>query len=142
GRGPGCDGRSGVGGGLDPRAVRSERGDQGPGAPPPGRPRRPPRAGGGGAGHPRRPRPRSGRRGGGHAAPAPGLIVPPRQTPPGDYPLVRREAVRALSRIGGAPAARVLVGVAAHDLSAEVREEAVAALAAILREGVETGTEA
>jgi HEAT repeat protein len=50
-----------------------------------------------------------------------------------DYPLVRREAVRALSRIGGSHAARALVHASAHDLSAEVREEAVAALAEMLR---------
>ena len=52
-----------------------------------------------------------------------------------DYPLVRREAVRALGRIGGAEASRALLDASAHDLSAEVREEAVAALGAILRIG-------
>ena len=51
-----------------------------------------------------------------------------------DYPMVRREAVRALSRAGGSmAAARALLHAAAHDPSAEVREEAVAALAGILR---------
>jgi HEAT repeat protein len=50
-----------------------------------------------------------------------------------DYPLVRREAVRALARIGEPVAVRTLADVAAHDLSAEVREEAVAALAEMLR---------
>ena len=53
-----------------------------------------------------------------------------------DYPLVRREAVRALARIGGTRAARALLQVSAHDLSAEVREEAVSALAGLLRPGV------
>ncbi|MFN2545345.1 MAG: HEAT repeat domain-containing protein [Actinomycetota bacterium] len=52
-----------------------------------------------------------------------------------DYPLVRREAVRSLSRIGTTEAVRVLLQVSAHDLSAEVREEAVTALAGILRVG-------
>jgi HEAT repeat protein len=50
-----------------------------------------------------------------------------------DYPLVRREAVRALSRIGGQRAARALLEASAHDVSAEVREEAVSALAGMLR---------
>jgi HEAT repeat protein len=77
----------------------------------------------------------------GRVGPDASLLEPIAAALEDEYPLVRREAVRALMRIGGAPAARVLVGVAAHDLSAEVREEAVAALAAILREGVETGTE-
>jgi HEAT repeat protein len=54
-----------------------------------------------------------------------------------DYPLVRREAVRALSRIGGTGAARALLRASAHDLSAEVREEAVSALAGMLRSGSE-----
>jgi HEAT repeat protein len=58
------------------------------------------------------------------------------------YPLVRREAVRTLFRIGGSQAARALVGVAAHDLSAEVREEAVAALAGMLRVEGAAGAEA
>jgi HEAT repeat protein len=58
-----------------------------------------------------------------------------------DYPLVRREAVRALARTGGTHAARALLQVSAHDLSAEVREEAVAALAAMLRPS-ETAIEA
>jgi HEAT repeat protein len=50
-----------------------------------------------------------------------------------DYPLVRREAVRALSRIGGRDAVRALLWASAHDVSAEVREEAVSALAGMLR---------
>src|SRR5205085_12117034 len=51
-----------------------------------------------------------------------------------DYPMVRREAVRALSRAGGSmAAARALLDAAAHDPSAEVRAEAVTALAGILR---------
>jgi HEAT repeat protein len=58
-----------------------------------------------------------------------------------DYPLVRREAVRSLSRIGGQSAARSLVGVAAHDVSAEVREEAVAGLAGMLRARDASGAE-
>ena len=49
------------------------------------------------------------------------------------YPMVRREAVRALSRAGGAVAARGLLDAAAHDPAAEVREEAVAALAILVR---------
>ena len=57
-----------------------------------------------------------------------------------DYPLVRREAIRALSRIGGPDAARALVRASAHDLSAEVREEAVAALAGMLRASGATGS--
>jgi HEAT repeat protein len=52
-----------------------------------------------------------------------------------DYPLVRRGAVRALARIGGTQAARALLRASAHDLSAEVREEAVSALASLLRAG-------
>ena len=59
-----------------------------------------------------------------------------------DYPLVRREAVRALARIGGPTAARALLQVSAHDLSAEVREEAVGALAEMLRMERATGLEA
>ncbi len=51
-----------------------------------------------------------------------------------EYPLVRREAVRALRDIGGSRAAVALVEVAGHDTSAEVREEAVAALGALVRE--------
>jgi polysaccharide biosynthesis protein PelF len=49
-----------------------------------------------------------------------------------DYPQVRREAVRALARLGGSKAGRALVAAVAQDPSAEVREEAVAALAALL----------
>lgn len=49
-----------------------------------------------------------------------------------DYPQVRREAVRALARLGGSRAGRALVAAVAQDPSAEVREEAVAALAALL----------
>jgi hypothetical protein len=49
-----------------------------------------------------------------------------------EYPQVRREAVRALQRFGGTQAARALTEVAVHDPSAEVREEAVAALATLL----------
>src|SRR5437867_8599536 len=52
-----------------------------------------------------------------------------------DYPLVRREAVRALARLGGPEAVKALVTASAHDLSAEVREEAVSALAGMLRRG-------
>lgn len=50
-----------------------------------------------------------------------------------DYPLVRREAVRALGRRGDEEAARVLLRAAAHDPAAEVREEAVSALAGMMR---------
>ncbi|MBI4261846.1 MAG: GT4 family glycosyltransferase PelF [Actinobacteria bacterium] len=57
-----------------------------------------------------------------------------------EYPQVRREAVRALQRLGGTQAARALTEVAVHDPSAEVREEAVAALAALLGgEAMENG---
>jgi len=56
-----------------------------------------------------------------------------------DYPLVRREAVRALARVGGRQASRALLGASAHDVSAEVREEAVSALAGMLR-GLGTAT--
>jgi len=55
-----------------------------------------------------------------------------------DYPLVRREAVRALGRIGGAQAVRAVLHASAHDVSAEVREEAVSALAGMLRSGTTT----
>ena len=51
-----------------------------------------------------------------------------------EYPLVRREAVRALGEIGSGRATHALIEVAGHDPSAEVREEAVAALGALLRE--------
>jgi len=50
-----------------------------------------------------------------------------------DYPLVRRQAVRALGRRGDEEAARVLLRAAAHDPAAEVREEAVSALAGMMR---------
>jgi hypothetical protein len=49
-----------------------------------------------------------------------------------DYPVVRRQAVRALKEAGGPQATRALLEVANQDPSAEVREEAVAALAAML----------
>jgi hypothetical protein len=51
-----------------------------------------------------------------------------------DYPVVRRQAVRALKEVGGPQATRALLDVANQDPSAEVREEAVGALAAMLRE--------
>ena len=50
------------------------------------------------------------------------------------YPMVRREVVRALRSTGSSFATETLIKVAAHDPSAEVREEAVAALGALLRE--------
>ena len=50
------------------------------------------------------------------------------------YPMVRREVVRALRTTGSSFATETLIKVAAHDPSAEVREEAVAALGALLRE--------
>jgi hypothetical protein len=51
-----------------------------------------------------------------------------------DYPVVRRQAVRALKEVGGPRATKALLEVANQDPSAEVREEAVGALAAMLRE--------
>jgi hypothetical protein len=51
-----------------------------------------------------------------------------------EYPLVRREAVRALREIGSSQATEALIEVAGHDPSAEVREEAVAALGQLVRE--------
>jgi hypothetical protein len=51
-----------------------------------------------------------------------------------EYPLVRREAVKALREVGSAKATEALIEVAGHDPSAEVREEAVAALGAMIRE--------
>ena len=51
-----------------------------------------------------------------------------------EYPLVRREAVRALKDVGSSKATEALIEVAGHDPSAEVREEAVAALGAMVRE--------
>ena len=50
-----------------------------------------------------------------------------------DYPMVRREAVRALRSARSSPAAQALVDVVSHDPSAEVREEAVAVLADLLQ---------
>jgi HEAT repeat protein len=56
------------------------------------------------------------------------------------YPIVRREVVRTLRTTGSSLATETLIKVAAHDPSAEVREEAVASLGALLREGKpETG---
>ena len=52
-----------------------------------------------------------------------------------EFPLVRREAVRTLGRIGGTEATKALSDSAAHDPSAEVREEAVAVLARMLTSG-------
>ena len=52
-----------------------------------------------------------------------------------DYPMVRREAVRALRSARSSPAAQALVDVVSHDPSAEVREEAVAVLADLLQRG-------
>ena len=49
-----------------------------------------------------------------------------------EFALVRRGAVRALGRVGGAEVARVLAECAMRDSSAEVREEAVAALSRLL----------
>jgi HEAT repeat protein len=52
-----------------------------------------------------------------------------------EYPQVRREAVRALARLGGHRASVALATRATEDPSAEVREEAVSALAALLSRG-------
>ena len=52
-----------------------------------------------------------------------------------DFPVVRRQAVRALKEAGGPRATKALLEVANDDTSAEVREEAVAALGAMLGEG-------
>jgi glycosyltransferase involved in cell wall biosynthesis len=49
-----------------------------------------------------------------------------------EYPQVRREAVRAIGRLDGPRAARWLGEILSHDPSAEVREEAVMALASLL----------
>ncbi len=49
-----------------------------------------------------------------------------------EHAQVRREAVRALGRVNGPRAGGFLADAVAHDPSAEVREEAVAALAALL----------
>jgi HEAT repeat protein len=51
-----------------------------------------------------------------------------------DFPVVRRQAVRALKEAGTADATKALLEVANQDPSAEVREEAVGALAALLRD--------
>jgi HEAT repeat protein len=71
-----------------------------------------------------------------------GSVEPVERALTDDYPIVRREAVRALGRIGGARAVRTLLDTSAHDLSAEVREEAVAALGGMLRVGTATRSEA
>ena len=85
------------------------------------------------------------------AGSSPGIEAPPTQPRPAieperapeedvparldhEDPLVRREAVRALGEIGSGRATHALIEVAGHDPSAEVREEAVAALGALLRE--------
>ena len=51
-----------------------------------------------------------------------------------EYPLVRREVVRALRGNGSSAATETLIRIAGHDPSAEVREEAVAALGALVRD--------
>jgi HEAT repeats len=51
-----------------------------------------------------------------------------------EYPVVRRQAVRALRDSGGPQAIRALIEVANQDPSAEVREESVVALGSLLRE--------
>jgi hypothetical protein len=50
-----------------------------------------------------------------------------------EFPMVRREAIRVLRDHADTTAVRALVNVANNDPSSEVREEAVAALAALLR---------
>src|SRR5437588_135419 len=50
-----------------------------------------------------------------------------------DFPMVRREAVRVLGEIGSDAATKALTEVSAHDTSSEVREEAIAALAEVIR---------
>src|SRR5207245_487516 len=50
-----------------------------------------------------------------------------------EYPMVRREAVRVLGEMATQEATKALTDVAAHDTSSEVREEAIAALAAVIR---------
>jgi hypothetical protein len=50
-----------------------------------------------------------------------------------DFPVVRRQAVRALRDVGTPDATRALLEVAHQDPSAEVREEAVGALETLLR---------
>ncbi len=49
-----------------------------------------------------------------------------------DFPMVRRQAVRALAEIGGPRAAHAVSEVVRSDPAAEVREEAVAAVARML----------
>jgi hypothetical protein len=56
-----------------------------------------------------------------------------------EYPVVRREVVRVLRAAGGSVATETLIKVAGHDPSAEVREEAVAALGSLLRDRGEAG---
>ena len=50
-----------------------------------------------------------------------------------EFPMVRREAVRVLGEIGSEEATKALTEVSAHDTSSEVREEAIAALAEVIR---------
>jgi len=52
-----------------------------------------------------------------------------------DFPVARRQAVRALKEAGTPEATKALLEVASQDPSAEVREEAVLALAALLGGG-------
>jgi hypothetical protein len=59
-----------------------------------------------------------------------------------DYPVVRRQAVRSLKEAGGPQATRALLDVANQDPSAEVREEAVGALAAMLSDNRRPSAEA
>jgi hypothetical protein len=51
-----------------------------------------------------------------------------------EFPVVRRQAVRSLRRAGGPVATKALLEVASQDPSAEVRQEAVDALGAMLRD--------
>ena len=51
-----------------------------------------------------------------------------------EFPVVRRQAVRSLRRSGGPVATKALLEVASQDPSAEVRQEAVDALGAMLRD--------
>jgi hypothetical protein len=51
-----------------------------------------------------------------------------------EFPVVRRQAVRSLRRTGGPVATKALLDVASQDPSAEVRQEAVDALGAMLRD--------
>jgi hypothetical protein len=57
-----------------------------------------------------------------------------------DYPMVRREAVRALRLARSSQASQALVDVVSHDPSAEVREEAVSVLAEHLQRGASEGS--